>query len=94
VIGDWRKLNSQELHNINSLRSTIRMIRSRVRWAGHVAVHTRFWWERLKERDNREDLDLGKRLILRWILVRLDGMVWTRFIWLRRATNEGLLQTQ
>jgi hypothetical protein len=27
-----------------------------------------FWWERQKERDHWEDLDVGKRIILKWIL--------------------------
>jgi hypothetical protein len=37
VIGDWRKLHKEELHNLYSSRSTIRMIMSRkMRWPGHV----------------------------------------------------------
>jgi hypothetical protein len=38
VTGVWRKLHSEELHNLYSLSSTIRTIMSRrMRWAGHVA---------------------------------------------------------
>jgi hypothetical protein len=38
VTGGWRKLHNEELHNLYSLPSIIRIMKSRwMRWAGHVA---------------------------------------------------------
>jgi hypothetical protein len=45
----------------------------KMRWTGHVAhmgrreMHIGFWWERQKERDHQEDLDVGGRKILKWM---------------------------
>jgi hypothetical protein len=37
VTGGWRKLHNEELHNLYSSPSTIRMIKlRRMRWVGHV----------------------------------------------------------
>jgi hypothetical protein len=59
VTGGWRKLHNEELHNLYSSPSIIRMIKSkRVRWAGHVARMERrrmrvgYWWEIRKETDH------------------------------------------
>jgi hypothetical protein len=38
VIEGWRKLHNEEVHNLYSSSSTIRMIKSRkIGWVGHVA---------------------------------------------------------
>jgi hypothetical protein len=36
VTGEWRKLHNEELHDLYSSPSIIRIVKSR-RWAGHVA---------------------------------------------------------
>jgi hypothetical protein len=77
------------------------MIKSRrMRWAGHVAHMgktgnvCRILVESQKVRDHWEDLDVGDCIILKCILERYVGMVWTGLIWLRTGTSGGLLCTQ
>jgi hypothetical protein len=61
VIGGWRKLHNEELHNLYCSLSIIRMMKSRRRrWAGHVAhmgrrgMHIEFWCESQKEKITRK----------------------------------------
>jgi hypothetical protein len=77
VTGGWRKLHNEELHNLYSSPSTIRMIKSRrIIWTGHAALmggrimHKGYWWEIQKERDHWKDQNIGGWTILKWILER------------------------
>jgi hypothetical protein len=43
---------------------------------GLRGMHIGFWWGSRKERDHYKDLDVGGKIILRWILERYDGLLW------------------
>jgi hypothetical protein len=59
VTGEWRKLHNEELRDLYSSPSIIRIIKSRrMRWVGHIArigrrnTRTDYWWESQRERDH------------------------------------------
>jgi hypothetical protein len=53
VMGGWRKLHNEDLHNLYSLASIIRILKTRrMRWVGHVA--------RMGEKRNVYRLLVGK----------------------------------
>jgi len=40
---------------------------------GRGAVHTGFWWGKLRERDHSGDPSIDWRIVLRWIFRKWDG---------------------
>jgi hypothetical protein len=46
-------------------------------------MHAAFWWEILIERDRLDDVGINGKITLKCILMKLNGGLWTGFIWLR-----------
>jgi hypothetical protein len=96
VIVGWRKLHNEELHNLYSSPSIIRMIKSRrMRWPGYLAlVEKRDAYRILVEKpEGKRSLGRPRR---RWedntkMDLREIGWVWAGLIWLRIETSGGLL---
>jgi hypothetical protein len=45
-------------------------------------------------RDHSEDVGVGERIILEWILGKWHGKVWTGCIWPRIGTSDGVSWTR
>jgi hypothetical protein len=69
-----------------------------MRWAGDVARMGEIsnacsmLVEKLKGRDQLQNLGIDGNIILEWILGRYGGKVWTGFIWLMIGTSGGVLR--
>jgi hypothetical protein len=98
VTGGWRKLHNEELHNLYSSPSIIRLMRPRrMRWAGHVArTGEKKYAYRILVRKPEGKTPLGRhkrRLVdnSKMDLREVGWMVLAGFIWLKVGTNGELL---
>jgi hypothetical protein len=92
-----RKQHNEELRNLYSSLSIIRMIKSkRMRLAGHVArigrrvMHIGYWWESQKEIDRTRHRCVDN-IIMNLREIGWDGKGWIGLIWVRIGTSGGLL---
>ena len=97
VTGEWRKLHNEELNNLYSLPNIFRVIKSRMRWAGHSArmgesrgVY-RVVIGKPEGKNHLEDRGFDGRIILRWIFGKWDVGTWTGLMCLKIGTGGGHL---
>jgi hypothetical protein len=49
------------------------------------------WWENLRERGHCGDPNVDRKIILRWMFGKLEGVLGTGWSWLRIGTGGGHL---
>jgi hypothetical protein len=95
VTGEWRKLHNEELRDLYSSPSIIRIVKARwMRWVGNVA---RMGKKRNAYRllvgnpEGRRPLPRPRRRWLDNIRMDLVEVMWTGLVWLRIETGGELL---
>jgi hypothetical protein len=74
VVGEWRRLHNEVLHNLCSSPNVMRIIKKEIKWMGHVACMEqmrnvyKIWSENLKGRDHSQNVGTSGIITVEWIL--------------------------
>jgi hypothetical protein len=86
VVGGWRWLHNEEFRNFYTSLNNIRVIKSmKMKWVGYVArmghekCKKKIWLENPKGRNHSEDICVGGKIILSWILGKYCVKLWSGF---------------
>jgi len=97
---EWRKLHNEELNDLYSSPNTVRVIKLRMRWAGHVAhMGDREGAYRVLvgKPEGKRPLEKPRRRCeenIKMVFRKWDGEAWTVLIWIRIGIGGGHLQTR
>jgi hypothetical protein len=94
VTGGWRKLHTEELNNLCSSPSIIRMSKSRrMRWAGHVVqIEAKNAYRILVGKpEGKRPLGRPRRMWVDNVKIDLREIEWTGLIFLRIVASGRLL---
>jgi hypothetical protein len=95
VVGGWRRLHNEELHNLSASPNIVRVMKPRrIGWEGHVAYtgEIRNSYNILVGKPERKRaLGRNVKILLECtILWKQGGKVWTGYSWLRIGTSGRL----
>jgi hypothetical protein len=90
-MGEWRKLDNEDLHNLYSSPDIIRQVKSRrMRWA-RMGEERKVYKVLVGKPEGRRPLGRPREDGVRMNLREMAWGVWIGFDWLRTGTGGGLL---
>jgi hypothetical protein len=98
MVRSWRKLHSEELRNLYSSPNIIGNIKEDEMGSACSMNREKMNAYRILVGKPEKKRPLGRarrswKVLLRWILEKQDGVIWTGFIWLAIGTSRGPLST-